>query len=356
MLVTERSFQFHLLARKQKHKQMLGIFLVALPVIFFVALNTGAVPVDLFSVLTSIDGSLNQQQGLQSTIIFDIRLPRVLMTMVTGAGLAVSGLVLQSIFRNPLADPGLIGVSSFAALFAALGFLLSAWVLVPSNILPYFIPTMAFSGAVISVFLLFAIAGRRRQLNTSILILVGVAINAGAMTLLGIITFLVDDSTLRQITFWSMGSYAGTSSTVMMITAIIVCIGLLMLWREKNALMLMAVGEKQARFQGVDTEQVKTRCLVIVAGVVAVCVSFTGIVGFVGLVVPHICRMLASNHLRVLLPLTAMCGAMLVALADMLARTIMIPSELPVGLVTSLIGVPFFVMLIYQEKRKQGYV
>lgn len=359
MQITERSFQFERVARQQKHRQALLLCICILPFAFLLSLSIGAVDVSLWQMLASFSGDLNDvtsesnMQAMQRAIVFEIRMPRILMTMLTGAGLAICGVVLQSIFRNPLADPGLIGVSSCAALFAALGFFISSIFIVSEWLLPYFIPVMAFIGALASVCLLFAVAGRNKQVNTLMLILAGVAINAGAMTLLGIITVIVDDSTLRQISFWSMGSYAGISASVSVMTTFVIFVGAYLLWQQKNALMLMAIGEKQAKFQGIDTERVKIRSLIIVSAMIAVCVSFTGIVGFVGLVVPHICRMLSTSHLKVLMPMCAMAGAILVCLADTLARMVIAPSELPVGLITSVIGVPVFVALIYQEKRKQ---
>ncbi|GAB55950.1 vitamin B12 import system permease protein BtuC [Glaciecola punicea ACAM 611] len=317
----------------------------------FIALNAGAVKVNIWQWIGSGSAS-----PLQHTILWDIRLPRILMTMLTGAGLAICGAVLQAICRNPLADPGLIGVSSSAALCAGAALALLSVVQLPPLAMTYFVPLSAFVGATLSLILLLKIADSAQGMNTLVLILAGVAINAGAMTLLGLIQYVVDDATLRQITFWSMGSYAGINYTSLSITTVPVVLGAYYFWQIRHPLMLMSCNEKQAKYQGVNTRKVKLTSLWVVAAIVAVCVSFTGIVGFVGLVVPHICRMLFGAHLRILLPTSILFGAILVALADTLARTLIIPAEIPIGLITSMVGVPFFLYLIVREKRKFNYV
>ncbi|MBT1450594.1 iron ABC transporter permease [Glaciecola sp. XM2] len=352
------------LARRNMFKQKRFMLLCGftLPVVVLWAASSGALDIRLYDTLSAwlFDLSHTPQSMLAQQVLWEIRLPRIGMTLVTGAGLALCGVVLQSLCRNPLADPGLIGVSSGAALFAALGFLfistsaLPPWL--PSFLATGFIPFLAAIGASLSLFLLLKIASGQGGLNTLMLILAGVAINAGAMTLLGFITYLVDDATLRQITFWSMGSYAGIDHGIFVLSAFVVGFAVMFFIRRVHTLMLISTGEKQAKFQGVDVGKVKVQSLMVVALVVAVCVSFTGIVGFVGLVVPHICRMLVGAHLRVLLPTSVLCGALIVTIADTLARTVIIPAELPIGLLTSLIGVPFFLYLIVREKRKLSHV
>jgi iron complex transport system permease protein len=326
------------------------------------SLASGALDLALFETIYAwvLANELPNEAAMIGPILWEIRLPRIGMTIFTGAGLALCGVVLQSLCRNPLADPGLIGVSSGAALFAAFGFLLiSAYALpvwLPDILAQSFIPLLAAIGSALALLLLLNIASGQGGMNTLMLILAGVAINAGAMTLLGFITFLADDATLRQITFWSMGSYAGIDHNNLLICAGVVGFSLVFFVRHIHPLMLISLGEKQAKFQGVDVDKVKIRSLLVVALVVAVCVSFTGIVGFVGLVVPHICRLLLGAHLRILLPSSVLLGAILVTAADTLARILIIPAELPIGLLTSLIGVPFFLFLILREKRRLSHV
>lgn len=339
----------HLQGRKTHFYLMM--FVVAIPIAVVYSLSVGASGIDLLGFLDA-----NIDSDLVWVVLWEIRAPRILMTLVTGAGIAISGVVLQSLCRNPLADPGLIGVSAGAALFAAIGIWLSAYMTLNNVIAPFIIPIMAFVGAIGSITLLFTIAAGSGKIDNLILILTGVAINAAAVTLIGFISYMVDDDTLRLITFWSYGSYAGIQHVVALLTLTIIALASAIIWRQRNALMLIAINEKQARIQGVNTDKVKFISLGAVAAMIAVCVSFTGIVGFVGLVVPHICRMLLHSHLRILLPATALVGALLVTLADTIARTIIAPAELPVGLITSLLGIPFFLLLILQEKRKLRYV
>ncbi|MFT4653320.1 MAG: iron complex transport system permease protein [Kangiellaceae bacterium] len=343
--------QHEIAQRKHGFQPKVTALIIALFVVAVIALNAGAVDVNLWRWLRADHGS-----PLQQIILWDIRFPRIMMTMITGAGLALCGAVLQAICRNPLADPGLIGVSSSAALFAGAAFAVLSSVNLPPFLMSYFVPLSAFLGATLSLILLLKIADSKQGMNTLVLILAGVAINAGAMTLLGLIQFVVDDATLRQITFWSMGSYAGINYTNLSITIVPVMLGAYYFWQIRHQLMLMSCSEKQAKYQGVDTRKIKLSSLWTVAVIVAVCVSFTGIVGFVGLVVPHICRMVFGAHLKVLLPTSLLSGALLVALADTLARTIIIPAEIPIGLITSMVGVPFFLYLIVREKRKFEYV
>lgn len=320
----------------------LWIMLVLLLVSTVLGVTQGAIKIDL---LSSLD-------ALEKAVLLDIRLPRTLMTIATGAGLSICGLILQSLSRNPLADPGIIGVSAGAALFAAWAILLSSVLIIPGWLSLIFIPGMAFLGAALALFLLLMIAGYRQSINTLVLILAGVAINSGAITLLGLISYIADDDTLRVITFWQLGSYSGINWHQALMACTVVALAIYLFVKHAKAIMLLQVGEQQAAFQGIRVNRLKRILLVVVALVTAISVCFTGIVGFVGLVVPHICRMLVGHHLAILLPATAISGAALVTLADVLARLIIVPAELPIGLLTSALGVPFFIGLILREKRK----
>lgn len=326
----------------QRQRFIYGWLAALLATALVLSLTQGAIHINVFDSL----GELHQR------VISEIRAPRALMTMATGAGLAICGLVLQAMCRNPLADPGLVGVAQGAALFASLAILLSGFIVISPLESLFFVPTMAFIGAAIALFLLLVIAGYRETMNTLVLILTGVAINAGAATLLGLITFIADDNTLRLITFWQMGSYSGIDWPKAFLATAIVAVAIGIFWRQANAIMLLQIGEKHAEYQGVDVTRLKQTLLITVAIVTAVSVCFTGIVGFVGLVVPHICRMLAGTQLRILLPTVVLVGAALVTFADVAARIVIIPAELPIGLLTSALGVPFFLWLILREKRK----
>lgn len=331
-------------ARKTVMPKMWGMVILLL-LSAWLAISQGALEINFFA----------QPDQFEWAILRDIRLPRVLMTMATGAGLAVCGLMLQAVSRNPLADPGLIGVSAGAALFASAAILISSLMLLPPWLNLLFIPGMAFTGAALALAILLVVASYRQGMNTLVLILAGVAINAGATTLLGLVSYLAEDDTLRVITFWQMGSYSGTSWWQALLAIVIFLVAISVFVCKTTHIMLLQISEQHAFFQGVNVSKLKRLLLLLVALVTAICVCFTGIVGFVGLVVPHISRMLVGEHLKLLLPATALLGAALVTLADLCARLLVVPAELPVGLLTSALGVPFFLWLILREKRKFTY-
>ena len=329
-------------------RRWLMAFVFLIPVVALWAVGTGAMDLDVISLMFSSDnGALSE---FHRSVLTEIRIPRLVMTFATGAGLALCGAVLQSLFRNPLAEPGLLGISSGAALFAAIGFLILSVTTVPETLSLVFIPFMAFLGAGVAVFGLFILNYGNRAVSTLLLILSGVAINATAMTLLGIVTYVADDSTLRLITFWSMGSYSGISWMVSITTLVCVVGAMAYFYRIRGALALMSLSEKQAAYQGIDTTKIKLCSLAFIAIVTAFCVSFTGIVGFVGLVVPHLTRMLIGTNLNFTIPMSALMGACLVATADTISRTVITPAELPIGLITSALGIPFFLYLIVKAR------
>ncbi|WP_019677492.1 FecCD family ABC transporter permease [Arsukibacterium perlucidum] len=347
--------QLSLRARSQR-RLIQGLMLLLLLVMLW-SLTQGAMKIAFADVIASLlPGITAGPDGFSQQVMWDIRLPRVLLTAITGAGLAVCGAVMQGICRNPLADPGLIGVSSGAALFAAMVMVFDISHFLPALLQPVLISLAAFIGALLVSQLVFQLAHTAFGLNTLLLILAGVAINALVGTIMGLLAFIADDGTLRLITFWSMGSYAGSNWTQVLLVGLGVSAPLLLLWRYRSALTLMLGGEQDAQNLGVPVQKIKRVSLLCVALLTAVCVCFTGIVGFVGLVTPHICRLLTGPDLRSLIPLSALAGALLVTSADTLARILIIPAELPVGLVTSMLGVPFFLYLLLQYRRSPRHV
>ncbi|MEO3677684.1 iron ABC transporter permease [Rheinheimera sp. FR7-31] len=349
--------QATLVHKARQQRRTLLVLALLLLLLMLMSLTQGAMAIAATEVIASLFGGVNNEPGsFAQQVIWDIRLPRVLLTAITGAGLAVCGAVMQGICRNPLADPGLIGVSSGAALFAALVMVFDVGRFLPTPVQPVLISLAAFVGALLISQLVFRLAHTTLGLNTLLLILAGVAINALVGTLMGLLAFIADDGTLRLITFWSMGSYAGSNWTQVLLVALGVSAPLLLLWRYRTALTLMLGGEQDAQYLGVEVQQIKRLSLFCVALLTAVCVCFTGIVGFVGLVTPHICRLLSGPDLRSLIPLSALAGAILVTAADTLARIVIIPAELPVGLVTSMLGVPFFLYLLLQYRRGARHV
>lgn len=285
----------------------------------------------------------------QDAIVWAIRMPRVSLAILVGSALAVSGAALQGMFRNPLADPGLIGVSSGAALGAvtsvALGF---------SFLGVATLPLFAFVGGVITSVAVYFMARHDGRTEIVTLVLTGIALNtmSGAMT--GLLTYVASDQQLRAVVFWSLGSLGSATWTSVGASAPFVILGLVLIPRWGGALNLFVLGEREARHLGVDTERVRLELILITALMTGAAVAVAGVVGFVGLIVPHLIRLIAGPNHRVLLPACALGGASLVLLADLAARTIASPAELPLGVITALLGGPFLLLMMVRTRRAQG--
>lgn len=325
----------------------------ALVVGVVLALGIGALPVPPDRVL----GALGVRLGLvapdpaslhEVAVVTGIRLPRILMALAVGAALAVAGAVLQAWFRNPLADPGLIGVSSGAALAAVamivlggpLAALLGVWAL----------PLAAFVGGTATTLLIHSLARVEGQVDVATLLLAGIAINAIAGAGIGILSFFSDDQQLRALTFWTMGSLTVSDWKALAVAVPLLLLPLVPLLTMARGLDQLSLGEEAARHLGLDIRRMKTVSILGVAVMVGAAVAAVGPIGFVGLVVPHLIRLLAGPGHRILLPAAALGGALLVLLADTVARTLVAPAELPIGLLTAAIGGPFFLGLLLHRK------
>ena len=320
---------------------LLGLAIVCL----LLGLAKGAIAIDLVQLF------LGTGPDLQKIVFNEIRSPRVVLAGLVGATLALSGATLQGLFRNPLADPGLIGVSSGAALGAVGMIVFGTQLGTPTFILPYALPLAAVLGAFLVTIFLFYFAAFFGGFNILTLILVGIAVNAFATVGIGLFQFLADDGQLRSLVFWTMGSFGRASWDAVIPACILMSIGVLVLLSQKKALDIVQLGEAEAIHLGVDVLLV--RKLVILGSAVAVGagVALSGIVGFVGLVVPHLVRLMIGARHRYLLPGSVGLGASIMIIADLVSRTIIIPAELPVSLVTSAIGAPFFLYLISRLRR-----
>lgn len=284
-------------------------------------------------------------------IWFTIRLPRVLLALVIGGSLALAGCVMQGLFRNPLADPGLLGISSGAALAVAL------WVVLPltlSPVLMLYAPMLAaFFGALAATMVIFLLS-RQRDSSLSRLLLVGIAINALCGAAVGVLSWLSNDAQLRQLSLWGMGSLGQAQWSTLLTVASLMIPTVLLIWRFAAALNLLQLGEEEAHYLGVDVQSVQRLLLVCSALLVAAAVAVSGVIGFIGLVVPHLIRMwLGADH-RAVLPGSVLAGALLLLVADTIARTLVAPAEMPVGLLTSLLGAPWFLWLIFRRGKAHG--
>jgi iron complex transport system permease protein len=290
----------------------------------------------------------------QAAVLLNIRLPRVFLGVLIGAGLGISGAAVQGLFRNPLAEPGLIGISSGATLFAVLMIVLELGVFkcLSSSMGFYALSLAAFTGACITTSIVYRLSVRNGRTVTTTLLLAGIAINAMAGAFTGLLTYLATDEQLRTITFWSLGSLGGASwATVTGILPFILIpvIGLPMLAKSLNAL---ALGDAEALHMGIEVRQLKRIIIVLATIAVGASVAVAGTIGFIGLIVPHMIRMTFTADHRLVIPGAAILGAVLLTLADLLARTIVVPAELPIGILTALIGTPVFLYMIITERNK----
>ena len=319
------------------------LLIITLILTIVVSLSLGSVSLNMSELQQVI---LGNAENRLSTIVLDIRLPRSLLAVMVGAGISVAGAAIQGLFRNPLADPALIGVSSGAALFAAIFIVIGG----TQAIGVVGMAGSAFLGGLIATWLVLLVGQRGGGLST--MLLAGIAINAIALSGVGLLSYLSTDLQLRSISVWALGSLNGaTWSAVATSFAIPVLIGLLCM--EAINLNAITLGDEEASYLGVSHEKLRVRVILISALAVGIGVALTGVIAFLGLVVPHLIRMtLGSNH-KIVLPGTALLGGVFLLIADTLARTIVAPAELPVGILTSLIGGPFFVFLILREQKRR---
>jgi iron complex transport system permease protein len=289
-------------------------------------------------------------------VLWTIRLPRIAMACMVGAMLAAAGTMMQGLFRNPLADPGLVGVSAGAALAAAATIVLGDRIAAGSGVVVPFamLPIAAFFGALLTTSLLYRVATREGRTSIATLLLAGLAIGALVQAAIGLLIFTADDRQLRDITFWTLGSLSGSTWDKAAAIAPFLVIMLLALPFIANGLDLMLLGETEAFHMGVAVERLKRVAIVLVAAAAGAAVSFAGIIGFVGVVVPHLLRLVLGPGHRVLLPASLCFGAILLLAADTIARVLVAPAELPIGIVTAALGAPFFLVLLLRQRALIG--
>ena len=307
------------------------------------ALAVGAMPIDLVDLF-------DDDARLQRMVLAEIRAPRVVLAGFVGAALALSGAALQGLFRNPLADPGLIGVSSGAALGAVAMIVLGGAMALPRVLLPFALPLAAVVGAMLVTLFLYAFASRYGRFSIVTIVLVGIAVNALAGVGIGTFQYLSDDAQLRTLTFWMMGSFGRANWPAVAPAALVAALAALPLFFVARGLDLLQLGETEAYHLGIEVKRLKRRIVLCAAAAVGAGVALSGMIGFVGLVVPHLVRLAIGAAHRFVLPCSALFGAALTILADLLARTAVAPAEIPVSLVTSAIGAPFFLWLIARAR------
>ncbi|MGA4637497.1 FecCD family ABC transporter permease [Pseudomonas solani] len=328
--------------------------LLALALWLSLALGPVSLPLgDTLRAALRLAGMPLAPEGLEQAelILGQIRLPRTLLGLAVGAVLALSGVAMQGLFRNPLADPGLVGVSSGAALGAAVAIVGGAAIGgLSENIAPYLLSACAFAGGLGVTALVYRLGRRDGQTSVVTMLLAGIALNALAFACIGLFTYLADDATLRTLTFWNLGSLNGASYA--RLWPLLLITGAVALWlpRRAKALNALLLGESEARHLGFEVEKLKRELVLCTALGVGAAVAAAGLIGFIGLVVPHLVRLVAGPDHRVLLPASALAGASLLLFADLAARLVLAPAEMPIGIVTALIGAPFFLYLLLRGR------
>lgn len=328
-----------------KRRWVIMLIIAALPIAFLLAVCLGATPISLAEVFTA-------GESRARLVIEQIRLPRALLAALVGAMLGICGATTQGLFRNPLADPSLIGVTAGASAGAAVMIFFAGEMVAQPGVLGLGVVSMgAFVGGAAAVILVYRIATGREGTSVATMLLAGIAITAIAGGLTSLIEFFANNEMLRRISLWRMGGLDGANTTRVLLAAVFAALIMLTLPRFSTALNALLLGESEARHLGISVQRTKASIVVLVALGVAISVALAGTIAFVGLIVPHIIRLLIGPDHRYLLPVSAIGGAILLLLADTVSRTIVAPIELPVGLVTAFLGAPFFISLLRQRQR-----
>jgi iron complex transport system permease protein len=319
------------------------------------SLAVGVVSIGWRDILAALwPGSIDVPEQYK-LVLGEIRLPRLLLGLVVGGTLGLCGAVMQGLFRNPLAEPGIIGVSSGAALGAALvlvfggtvSALAGGWL---AEIHWLLLPLFASGGAILATWLVYRLGDRGK--SVVMMLLAGIAISALAGAAIGLLAYVADDNALRDVTMWQLGSLAGANWTAVAVTTAVLAIAGTLLWRRAGDLNVLLLGESEARHLGVDVVGLKRLIIALTGIAMGAAVSAAGIVGFIGLVVPHIVRLLRGPDHHRLLPYSVLLGGLLLVVADTIARTLVAPAEMPVGILTALLGAPFFIYLLWQQRRQ----
>ncbi len=333
-----------------------------LPCIMALSIVTGAVPVSLDNFIGLAQNWLgmivpNAAEQAQPWLVVElIRLPRTLLGAIVGSTLALCGAAMQGLFRNPLADPSIIGVSSGAALGAGVGIVLVGLlpVALVGALQMYTVPFLAFVGGFGATLLVYKIGTTSQGSSVATMLLAGIAIGALSGAGMGILNYVADDTMLRNLTFWQMGSLGGATWEQLSFIIPLLLVVQLLLMRQAKGLNALLLGESEARHLGHNIQRLKIQLIILTALGVGVAVSVSGMIGFVGLVVPHLIRMVIGPDHRYLMPASALLGGSLLLFADVLARIVITPAELPIGIVTALLGAPFFMSLLWQQRNRIG--
>lgn len=344
----------------QANAALAVVLLLALFAVVLIAAAIGAAGIPLTRLPAAlglpVGGTDAATLARDQLVLWSIRLPRIAIAIIIGALLAGSGTIMQGLFRNPLADPALVGVSSGGALAAAATIVIGDRLLAGGLVVIPFelLPIAAFFGSLASTWILQRISTRENRTAVAVFLLGGLAIAALANAGIGLLVFLADDRQLRDITFWLLGSLGGATWSKVGILMPFLAAMLLVAPFIAHGLDLLVLGESEAFHMGVEVERLKRLSIVLVSAMTGAAVSFAGVIGFVGIVVPHILRLAIGPGHRRLLPASACVGAILLLAADTFARTIAAPAEVPIGILTAIVGAPFFLLILLRQRSLVG--
>lgn len=340
--------------QRSTRRGLLLVLVLATLAVLAASIRFGAIDFSIADITRALASLIPGQPEptLDQRIFLELRLPRAILCLFVGASLGVGGTLMQALFRNPIVEPGLVGTSSGAAFGSAMFFVLGAVLHLSASI--WTLPIAACIGGVVSTYLVFLLAKSREDGRASIvmLLLTGLAVNALFMSAIGFLSYLARDPQARSITFWSLGTLSGANWKAVTVVSISTTAGTMLALRYAKQLNALMIGEEEATYLGVNVNRLKWIVLSINVVIVAVATAFTGVISFVGLIVPHILRMLGGADNRYLIVGSALLGATLLSLADLVARLALRPAELPIGIVTSAVGVPIFITLL----RRRQYV
>ena len=332
---------------------------VSLPVAVMLGLNAGTVNIPIDVIIQQSANLLLQSSSTDihtnqiNTILFDIRLSRICLAFLIGAILAISGAVMQGLFRNPLAAPSLIGVSSGASVGASIVIVLAGTWLQNNALLGLSVVAVgAFVGSFLITLLVFRLSTSTLGTSVTTMLLAGIAISALAGAVNSLLSYFADNEMLRQISIWQMGNLSTANWARVSVVAVVAVFVLVLFPRESQSLNALLLGESEARHLGIDVQRVKKKLILLTTLGIGTAVAVAGMIGFVGLIVPHMVRLLIGPDHRWLLPVSALAGGILLLIADTLARVIIAPVELPTGILTAILGAPFFIMLLIQQRRE----
>ena len=304
---------------------------------------------EIFKGIINNDGSVSDSDRF---VLMDLRMPRIIMAILIGSALSVSGTCLQGMFRNPLATPDLLGITAGASLFAAIAIVLGVYIkpYIPEVLHFSFLSLMAFVGALLTMTLVYRMSTINGKTNVVVMLLTGVAVTAMGFAIMGFLIYTSKEEQLRDLTFWNLGSLGGATWTKNIILAVVIIFAFSILINKGKALNAMMLGEKDAQHLGIPIERIKKQIVILTALMIGASVAFAGTISFVGLIVPYILRLIFRSNYHIILPLSAVFGSVLLLTADTISRTVAPPSEIPIGILTAFMGAPIFIIILIKSR------